>query len=438
MRAPSRSQRIPGTRRECFFVGNLTRPSAFSGSVHFTVKFKKQGGEWQWINDHSFHEDGEIIFQTLGPIPSQLSVYLQGLDGALLVEPLVSDSTGVSTSPERVLWTLTGKIEAGQPQQSAFRTIKLGLPKMFARWFVLVRISRPWLAPRQGKGQFLLSEDAVLASFMRYDGLHLVLLAISMDEVLTVFKSDERGNVIVYARNDSMIQKNIKVVVAVAKTFEAANAAVFDYARMSVGTADDTLSEEQREQMARSLTNVDHGKLEQWHDSFKYCTWNGLGLNLDEQKILEALKILEENNLKVTNLIIDDNWQSLDSYGYSAHDRRWTDFDANQAGFPKGLKNTVAKIRNANPHIQHVCVWHGIFGYWGGISPSGNVAKRYKTRQVEMQKHGFESVTTMTVVDAEDAYRIYEDFYRYLSRAFSFGTPLIGILDFLLVLALIL
>ena len=353
----------------------------------------------------------------------------------LLVEPLVGDSTGVSTSPERFLWTLNSPIEAGQPQQSAFRTIKLGLPKMFTRWFALVRISRPWLAPRQGKGHFLLSEDAALASFMRCDGLHLVLLAISLDEVLTVFRSDERGNVIVFARNDSLMQKKIRVVASVAKTFEAANAAVFDYARMIVGTADDTLSEEQRKEMARLLTNVDHGKLEQWHDSFTYCTWNGLGLNLDEQRLLNALKILEKNNLKVTNLIIDDNWQSLDSYGYSAHDRRWTDFDANQAGFPKGLKNTVATIRNANPHIQHVCVWHGIFGYWGGISPSGDVAKRYKTRQVKMQRDGFKSVTTMTVVDAEDAYRIFEDFYRFLHCAFSFRTPLIGILDFLLMLA---
>lgn len=405
----------------------MARPSNFSGSVHFTVRFKKESGEWQWINDHSPHKDGEICFQVLGPIPSHLSVFLQDLDGGLQVDPLLDGSIHVSKGLETSLWTLTGSIEAAQPQKSAFRSVKLGLPKMFTRWFVLARISRPWLAPRQGVGQFSLSEDAVLASFIRYNGLHLVLLAISLDDVLTVFKSDERGNIIVFARNDGLKQGKIRIVAGVGKTFEAANAAVFDYARSILGTADEALGEEQRKQIASLIANVDFLNLEEWHDSFTYCTWNGLGLNLDEQKILDALKILEDNGLKVTNLIIDDNWQSLDSYGYSAHDRRWTDFEANQAGFPKGLKNTVIKIREANPQIQNISVWHGIFGYWGGTSPSGDVAKRYKTRQAKMQDNGFESVTSMTVVDADDAFDLFEEFYKYSQCSLWLRTPLISI-----------
>lgn len=341
----------------------------------------------------------------------------------------------MSKGPERALWTLTGFIKAAQSQKSAFRSINLGPPKNLTRWFVLVRISRPWLAPRQGYGQFSLSEDAVLASFILCDGLHLVLLAISLDDVLTVFKSDDSGNIIVFARNDGLRAGKIRVVAAVAKTFEAANAAVFDYARTIVRTVDDALGEEQREQIAKSIANVDPLKLEEWHDSFTYCTWNGLGLNLNEQSILDALKTLERNGLTISSLIIDDNWQSLDSYGHSAHDCRWTEFEANKAGFPNGLKNTVTKIRDANPHIRHVSVWHGIFGYWGGTSPIGGVAKRYKTRQVKMQEKGFESVTSMTVVDAEDAYRIYEDFYKYLRSPLLYRTPLISTLDFSMMLA---
>lgn len=417
IQSPLQPQLIPGTHRKYFFVGSLTRPPALSESVLFTVRFREKGGEWQWINDHSSHKDGEICFQNLGPISSHLSAFLQDFDGVLQVESLVQDSILTKKSPEMSLWTLTSPIEAARQQQSAFRCIKLGLPKSIIRWFALVRICRPWLAPRQGNGQFSLSEDAILASFIRYDGLHLVLLAISLDDVLSVFKSDERGNIIVFSRNDSPTQGKIRVVIAVAKTFEAANAAAFQHARTILGTADNALREEQRELMARSLANVDPLKLEEWHDSFTYCTWNGLGLNLDEERMLEALKTLEKNDLKITNLIIDDNWQSLDSYGQSAHDRRWTDFEANKAGFPKGLKNTVKKLRDGNPHIQYVAVWHGIFGYWGGTSPSGDIAKRYKTRQVKMQENGFESVNSMTVVDAEDAYQIYEDFYKFLTDA---------------------
>lgn len=414
----------------------MARSSAHSRSVRFTVRFKKEGEEWQWINDKSSHKDGEICFQASRPISSQLSVFLQDLNSVLEVELLMKDSVHISNGHKTSVWTLTGPIDAAQPQQSVFRRVKVGLPKMLARWFVLARISRPWLAPRQGNGQLSLSEDAVLVSFLRYDGLHLVLLAISLDDVLTIFQSDDRGNIIIFARNDSLMQGKIRVVAAVAKTFEAANAAVIGYARTIVGTADDALRDEQREQMASLLANVDLLKMEEWHDSFTYCTWNGLGLNLDEGRLLDALKTLEKNGLKITNLIIDDNWQSLDSYGNSAHDRRWMNFEANETGFPKGLKNTVTKIRDANPHIQFVSVWHGIFGYWGGTSPSGDIAKRYRTRQVEMQEKGFESVTSMTLVDAEDAFQIYEEFYKYLHCSLSFSciTLLISISDFCLLL----
>lgn len=113
--------------------------------------------------------------------------------------------------------------------------------------------------------------------------------------------------------------------------------------------------------------------------------------------------------LVVTNLIIDDNWQSLDNHGESQFQRGWTDFDANKQGFPKGLKHTAAKIRDDHPNIQHIAVWHALFGYWGGVSPTGNIAKNYKTRLV--RKSDKLVGGTITVVDDEDVQRMYNDFY---------------------------
>ena len=58
------------------------------------------------------------------------------------------------------------------------------------RWFALVRIWDPWLAPRQGKTYFELDKEAVLCSFLSQTGRHLVLLAISgVDDVMTLFTS---------------------------------------------------------------------------------------------------------------------------------------------------------------------------------------------------------------------------------------------------------
>lgn len=46
-------------------------------------------------------------------------------------------------------------------------------------------------------------------------------------------------------------------------------------------------------------------------DGLSYCTWNGLGQNLTEEKLFNALESLSKNGINVSNLIIDDNWQSL-------------------------------------------------------------------------------------------------------------------------------
>ncbi len=114
--------------------------------------------------------------------------------------------------------------------------------------------------------------------------------------------------------------------------------------------------------------------------------------------------------LTVTNLIIDDNWQSLDNQGQSQFKRGWTEFEANKEGFPNGLKHTATTIRDKHPNIQHIAVWHALVGYWGGVSPTGSIANNYKTREVRKSK-GLAG-GTMTVVDKEDVPRMYDDFYR--------------------------
>jgi hypothetical protein len=46
-------------------------------------------------------------------------------------------------------------------------------------------------------------------------------------------------------------------------------------------------------------------------DGLSYCTWNGIGQHLSEQKLFDALESLAKNEINISNLIIDDNWQSL-------------------------------------------------------------------------------------------------------------------------------
>lgn len=49
-----------------------------------------------------------------------------------------------------------------------------------------------------------------------------------------------------------------------------------------------------------------------------------------------------------------------DVHGKSQFQRGWTKFEANEEGFPHGLKHTITNIRDQHPDIQHIAVWHAI------------------------------------------------------------------------------
>ncbi|KAM5355451.1 hypothetical protein ACJ41O_002097 [Fusarium nematophilum] len=147
------------------------------------------------------------------------------------------------------------------------------------------------------------------------------------------------------------------------------------------------------------------------------CTWNALGQRLTDQKIYDAIDKLSQHEINVSSLIIDDNWQSIDYKGPSQFQHGWKDFEAEPEGFPKGLKATISHIRERHPHIQHIAVWHALLGYWGGISPDGQIAKTYKTVEVvreDADRRNLPLGGKMTVVAQEDVSRFYNDFYRFL------------------------
>ena len=350
-----------------------------------------------------------LYFQTQSS-PDRLGGYLRDFDESLLVTDVASDV------PDTRLFSVKGTVPAAQGKESGYSDISLGIPRDFTRWFCLTRIWSPWLAPRHGQGNFFPKEDAVLASFLRWDGRHLVLLAVSgVENILSIFKPGDDGKVIIHSRNDSLENGQVHIVAAVGDTFESANAAALYFTRKVV-TGNDYMSQVDKDGMSKMLEkDVKPEWMENWYDGLTYCTWNALGQDLTEKKVFDALDILKNNDISITNLIIDDNWQSLDNHGESQFLRGWTDFDANKEGFPRGLQKTVTDIRDNHPNIQHIAVWHAILGYWGGVSPTGNIAKNYKTRRVRKAKGLVEG--TMTVVDADDAPRMYDDFYRFLLEA---------------------
>lgn len=137
-----------------------------------------------------------------------------------------------------------------------------------------------------------------MASFLRWDGLHLVILAVSgIDDVLTELKPDGHGNVIASSRNDRESEGQARLIAAVATTFETANAAAIYHARKLV-RGDQYMSNETKVEMMEMIGNdVKAEWMENWYDGLTYCTWNALGQDLNEDKIYNALEILREKKI---------------------------------------------------------------------------------------------------------------------------------------------
>lgn len=364
--------------------------------------------DWRWANEALQTSDGELLFQT-SFISQNLSKYLHGLDESVKVLDLQSES------PDIQLWSLDAPIKGAKGVNSGETRISLGIPSDYSKWFACVRTWTPWLAPRHGKGPFAPKQGALLACFLRWDGLHLVLLAISgVKDVLTTLEGDDQGNVIAVVKNDQEGQGQATVLAAVGKNPDAAIASVMYQARHIVAN-NNTMEDRKKMELEQALSDDVRAEwMQNWYDGLTYCTWNSLGQDLNEEKILRALADLKENNINITNLIIDDNWQTLGRIGkgMSQFDLGWSDFDANPNAFPQGLKHTTTTIRKEYPNIQHIAVWHAILGYWGAIDPKGKIANDYKTKTINRSGD-----RKMTVIAAEDIDRMYDDFYKFLLSA---------------------
>jgi hypothetical protein len=412
--------------RRYVFSEEIALPRS-GGHAQFTVRFRTSAeAEWQWVKELHNINDGEVIFPPrASPFEMNLSPE-QGTPTTPAKEELgkyvdsvsydVEAEWRKSEAPGSILWDVSGSVDGAKEDQSGEKKAAFGTPSSVARYFSLVRVWTPWLGPRHGRNKFKLTEDAVLCSFLRTDGVHLVFLGVSgVNNVLTVFESGENGEVVIKAANDNEESAKFQVLVAVADDFEVALSAIIYEARKLVAPLDEEPALEGRKPSNPGDDMVIVEKdpkiqwMSEWYDGLTYCTWNSLGRDLTEEKIIGALDTLRSHGIKIVNLIIDDNWQTLDNDGESQFKRGWKKFEGNPNAFPQGLKQTVDAIRKSQPNVEHIAVWHALFGYWGGISPDGDLVERFKTKEVKLKDpsaagpiaHAFEK-GSLLAIDPED------------------------------------
>lgn len=396
----------------------------------------------------------------------------------------------VSEAPDARLYSIESS-DAIPPAQNGHdagtHSRVLGRVLNLHRWFALVRIWTPWLGPRHGASKFHLTEPALLISFLRSDGLQVVLLAVNgVDDALTNFVSGEHGEIVVQTRNDTTKDRKFRVLAACAWKFEVALCSVMYELRKQVRSSpawvktledipqeiidqyQESLHQEERRRKGQAplradslssesdyamITNayeqhrISNGNgdkpsslppldtainghpsstssqsqpqpqyLSTWYDDLGYCTWNGVGQALTADKVLAALDSLTKADVKISTLIIDDNWQSLTGKQgeTSQFHRGWKRFEANSEGFPEGLSGLVKSIKNQYPWVKDIAVWHALMGYWGVIAPNSEIAKKYSTQQVHLLDSSPAGGEKLAVT-AEAIGQMYADFYAFLS-----------------------
>lgn len=70
--------------------------------------------------------DGELRFQSVRYIPSQIGEFLHESDDVLNIKLSSVDSVVEVHGKETRVWAFAAPIEAAQPQLSAVRTVKIG------------------------------------------------------------------------------------------------------------------------------------------------------------------------------------------------------------------------------------------------------------------------------------------------------------------------
>jgi raffinose synthase len=154
-----------------------------------------------------------------------------------------------------------------------------------------------------------------------------------------------------------------------------------------------------------------------------WCTWNAFYKDVSEEKVLAGLRSFREAGVPLGWCILDDGWLQTDEK------EQLLDFRADPVKFPRGLKPVIDVARSEGLlRPRGFAVWHAFQGYWGGVSETGELGKRYRVVKnrgdIRPWKPGTE--IELSLVHPEDVGRFYGEWYEYLRREGVFGVKVDG------------
>ncbi|MCC7492962.1 MAG: hypothetical protein IT204_11460 [Fimbriimonadaceae bacterium] len=102
-------------------------------------------------------------------------------------------------------------------------------------------------------------------------------------------------------------------------------------------------------------------------DGLGWATWQGLGRDLDEERVVSAARELREAGVPLQWVLLEEGWQELNAAG------QLRGFDAAPERFPGGLFGLLQRLAG-EAGVRHLATWLPLQGAWGGIDPHSALA----------------------------------------------------------------
>ncbi|KAK7202454.1 glycoside hydrolase superfamily [Myxozyma melibiosi] len=393
-------------------------PPYSASSLQFTARYRfEENTDWTWCG--RIETNGVIELSRPRRNGGNAAPNLHDLFSEISTDLEASEL--VSEVPNSRAWKVSG---LSAPSLTEPTRAALGKPIGMQRYLSLVRIQHSWMGPRHGTKDFFIDRESFMVLFQREDGYNVCVLPLSnLKNHLIFYLQSGGGKILFEVSNTASGHQTFSAFVGVSRDPMQAVQTAFYSLRSNVQTLSPYSSQllnsavpgESSDQSVEPTVQpiVTSGGLsrpvngtwyEQWLDCMGFCTWNSMGIDVSHDKIMTALQSLEDAGIRVGLVIIDDGWQPTDS------NRRLLAFEANEK-FPNGLKFTVDSIKNKFPYVKHVAVWHALLGYWHGISPDGEIAKKYELTKGRLYNED------VYVVSGDSIKRFYDDYYGFLSSS---------------------
>jgi len=265
----------------------LEKKASGFGRILYTLKYKHTDtAQWQWSGSAEGQDNGEIIYGQARQDVDSLSIsdVFHGTDRAITVR-----EEGQKYKQAK-FWYLEGDA----PISITPTNLGLGSPKSMLSYMALIKMTDAWMGPIHGKNTWSSDRNSFLLQFKRSDGLHVAVLPLAAagDLCTTSLVSNDSGSIIVKTQNDRKRLGKMRCIVSIdVDQTRVVDTAMYQ-ARKTIHGAEIADAED-----------IKPSWWERWMDGLAYCTWNGVGRDLTEQRILDTVRDLADQGLKSTTCI---------------------------------------------------------------------------------------------------------------------------------------